>query len=282
MKKIALVTDSTCDLPGEIIDKYNIKIMPLKVIYSDGEYKDKVDIQPEDIYERFSEEVPKTSLPSLGDCIDLFETLKAEGYTHLIVTTISSGLSGTINMMKNAKNTVEGLEIEIIDSKSLSMGLGFPVLEGAKELEKTNDYMKTIQKIKDVISKTDTFYVVETLEYLKKGGRIGRVEGTIGQLLKIKPIISINKEGVYYTYKKIRGRNRSIKAIYDIVKERANKSKINVAIAHGDAYDEAMGLLDNIKKLKNVEETTFTQISPVLVVHTGPGLIGVIISERIK
>lgn len=281
MKKIALVTDSTCDLPGKIINKYDIKIMPLKVIYSDGEYKDKIDIEPEDIYQRFSEEIPKTSLPLLGDCIALFESLKSEGYTHLIVTTISSGLSGTINMMKNAKNTVEGLEIEIIDSKSLSMGLGYPVLEGAKELEKTNDYTKTIQKIKDVISKTDTFYVVETLEYLKKGGRIGRVEGTIGELLKIKPIISINEDGVYYTYKKVRGRNRSIKVIYDIVKERASKSKINVAVAHGNAYDEAMGLLDNIKKIKNVVETTFTQISPVLVVHTGPGLIGVIISERI-
>ncbi|MGO1818677.1 MAG: DegV family protein, partial [Senegalia sp. (in: firmicutes)] len=197
MKKIALITDSTCDLPKEIIDEYNIKIMPLKVIYSDGEYKDKVDIQPEDIYKRFSEEVPKTSLPSLGDCIDLFEKLKSEGYTHLIVTTISSGLSGTINMMKNAKNTVEDLEIEIIDSKSLSMGLGYPVLEGAKELKRTNDYVKTIERIKEVITKTDTFYVVETLEYLKKGGRIGRVEGTIGELLKIKPIISINKEGIY-------------------------------------------------------------------------------------
>ncbi|MGO1369460.1 MAG: DegV family protein [Senegalia sp. (in: firmicutes)] len=279
MKKIALITDSTCDLPKEIIDEYNIKIMPLKVIYSDGEYKDKVDIQPEDIYKRFSEEVPKTSLPSLGDCIDLFEKLKSEGYTHLIVTTISSGLSGTINMMKNAKNTVEDLEIEIIDSKSLSMGLGYPVLEGAKELKRTNDYVKTIERIKEVITKTDTFYVVETLEYLKKGGRIGRVEGTIGELLKIKPIISINKEGIYYTYKKIRGRNRSIKAIYDIVKERASKGKINVAVAHGNALDEGRALLDDIKKVKNVVETTFTQISPVLVVHTGPGLIGVIISE---
>ncbi|WP_130807582.1 DegV family protein [Senegalia massiliensis] len=281
MNKIALVTDSTCDLPKDLIDKYSIKIMPLKVIYSDGEYKDKVDITPEDIYERFDEEIPKTSLPSLGDCIELFEALKNENYTHIIVTTISGGLSGTINMMKNAKDIVEGLQIEIIDSKSLSMGLGYPVLEGAKELERTNDYYKTIQKIRNVISKTETFYVVETLEYLKKGGRIGRVEGTIGELLKIKPIISINKEGTYYTYKKVRGRNRSIKSLYNIVKEKSQNNKINVAVAHGNAYDEGMKLLDNIKQLKNVVSTTFTQISPVLVVHTGPGLIGIIISERV-
>ncbi|NBI05290.1 DegV family protein [Senegalia massiliensis] len=281
MNKIALVTDSTCDLPKNIIDKYSIKIMPLKVIYSDGEYKDKIDITPEDIYERFDEEIPKTSLPSLGDCIELFEELKNENYTHIIVTTISGGLSGTINMMKNAKDIVEGLEIEIIDSKSLSMGLGYPVLEGAKELEITNDYYKTIQKIRDVIAKTDTFYVVETLEYLKKGGRIGRVEGTIGELLKIKPIISINKEGSYYTYKKVRGRNRSIRSLYNIIKEKSQNNKINVAVAHGNAYDEGMKLLDNIKQLKNVVSTTFTQISPVLVVHTGPGLIGIIISERL-
>ncbi|MBS4539514.1 DegV family protein [Clostridium sp. D2Q-11] len=281
MSKIALVTDSTCDLPQEIIKRYDIKILPLKVIYSNAEYKDRVDITPEEIYSRFDEEIPKTSLPSLGECIDLFNKLESEGYTHLIVTTISSGLSGTINMIRNAKSAIENLVIEIIDSKSLSMGLGYPVLEGAKELEKTKDYHKTIKKIKEVISRTDTYYVVKTLEYLKKGGRIGRVEGTIGDLLRIKPIISINEEGVYYTYKKIRGRKRSLKALYNLVKERAEKCMINVAVAHGDAYDEGIDLLDKIKKIKNVKEVTLTQISPVLVVHTGPGLVGVIVSDRI-
>lgn len=281
MSKIALVTDSTCDLPEDVIKKYDIKVLPLKVIYSNNEYKDRVDITPEEIYSRFEEEIPKTSLPSLGECINLFKDLEKEEYTHIIIITISSGLSGTINMIKNAKERFEHLTIEIIDSKSLSMGLGYPVLEGAKELEITMDYHKTIKKIKEVISRTDTFYVVKTLEYLKKGGRIGRVEGTVGDLLRIKPIISINKEGVYYTYKKVRGRKRSLKSLYNIVKERAEKKSINVAVAHGDAYDEGQELLIKIKNMKNVNEVTFTQISPVLVVHTGPGLIGAIISDNV-
>lgn len=281
MSKIALVTDSTCDLPQEIIKKYDIKILPLKVIYSDGEYKDRVDITPEDIYSRFEEEIPKTSLPSPGECIDLFNSLKREGYTHVIVTTISSGLSGTRNMLRNVKDTIDDLIIEIIDSKSLSMGLGYPVLEGAKEIENTGDFHKTIKRIKEIINRTDVYYVVETLEYLKKGGRIGRVEGTIGELLKIKPIISINEEGIYYTYKKVRGRKRSLKSLYNIVKERAKNGSINVAIAHGNAEDEGQELLSKIKKIKNINSVTFTQISPVLVVHTGPGLMGVIISDNI-
>jgi DegV family protein with EDD domain len=279
--KIAIVSDSTCDLTDEIIKRYDIKILPLKVIYSDGEYKDKIDITPEEIYARFHEEIPTTSLPSPEDAINLFNKLQEQGYTHIIVITISSGISGTMNMVRNVANGFESLTIEIIDSKSLTMGSGFPVLAGAKELEKTQEFGKTVQKIKEVISKTDVYYVVKTLDYLKKGGRIGKVEGTIGELLNIKPIISINEEGVYYTYRKVRGRNKSIEELYEIVKERAKDKKVSVAIAHGNAYEESQGLLQRIKELPNVEETVFTQISPVLVVHTGPGLIGIVISENI-
>ncbi len=281
MTKIAIVADSTCDLTEEIIEKYRIKILPLKVIYSDGEYKDRIDITPEEIYERFHEEIPTTSLPSPEDAIKLFNGLQEEGYTHIIVVTISSAISGTMNMIRNVANSFENMTFELIDSKSLTMGSGFPVLEGAKELEKTQDFEKTVEKIKEVIKKTDVYYVVKTLDYLKKGGRIGKVEGTIGELLNIKPIISINEDGVYYTYRKIRGRNKSIEELYEIIKERAMDKKVNVAIAHGNAYEESQALLSKVKELPNVKETVFTQISPVLVVHTGPGLIGVVISEDI-
>jgi DegV family protein with EDD domain len=279
MAKIAIVSDSTSDLTIETINRYNIRILPLRVIYTDREYKDRVDITPEEIYSRFKEEIPSTSLPSPQDTVDLFNQLKQEGYTHVIVVTISSGISGTMNMIRNIADSYEGLIFEIIDSKSLTMGAGFAIIEGAKELEKASDFEKTVERIKAVLKKTEVYYVVQTLEYLKKGGRIGKVEGTIGELLNIKPIISINEDGVYYSYKKVRGRNRSIEELLDIIKEKAKEKLVNVAIAHGDAFLESQDLLKKVKELGNINETVFTQISPVLVVHTGPGLIGIVISE---
>jgi DegV family protein with EDD domain len=279
MVKIAIVSDSTSDLPLESINKYNIRVLPLRVIYTDGEYRDRVDITPEEIYSRFEEEVPTTSLPSPQDTVDLLNQLKQEGYTHVIVVTISSGISGTMNMLKSITDSYEGLIFEVIDSKLLSMGAGFAIIEGAKELEKANDFEKTVNRIKSVLNKTKIYYVVKTLEYLKKGGRIGKVEGTIGELLNIKPIISMNEDGVYYSYKKIRGRNRSIEELLDIIKESAMDKLVNIAVAHGDAFEEAQELFKKVRTIKNIKDTVFTQISPVLVVHTGPGLIGVIISE---
>ncbi len=283
MNKIAIVSDSTSDLIDELVKKYDIKILPLKVVYSEvEEYRDRVEITPEDIYERFHKDIPTTSLPSPEDTTNLFKKLEREGYTHVIVTTISTGLSGTMNMIRNIAEDFENMIFEIIDSKALTMGLGFPVLEGAKELKKSNDFEKTVHKIKETIKNTEVYFVVKTLEYLKKGGRIGKVEGTIGEFLNIKPIISINEHGIYYTLKKIRGRDKSIQEIYNLVKEKASKKMINIAVAHGNAYEEAHELLEKIKKFKNVKDTVFTQISPVMVVHTGPGLIGVVISEHVE
>lgn len=279
MDKIAIVSDSTSDLSWDTIKRHNIKVLPLRIIYKDREYRDRVDITPEEIYLRFKEEIPTTSLPSPQDTMDLFNELKEEGYTHVIVVTISSGISGTMNMIRNISDSFEGLSFDIIDSKSLSMGTGYAIIEGAKELERTCDFRKTAERIKAVLNNTKVYYVVKTLEYLRKGGRIGKVEGTIGELLNIKPIISINEDGVYFSYKKVRGRSRSIEELFEIVKEEAKEKLLNIAVAHGDAFEEAQDLLKKLKGLKNVKETVFTQISPVLVVHTGPGLIGVVVSE---
>lgn len=281
MMKIAIVTDSTSDLLEEVVKEYDIKILPLKVVYSEvEEYRDRVEITPEDIYKRFDKDIPTTSLPSPEDTMNLFKKLEEDGYTHVIVTTISAGLSGTMNMIRNVSEDFKNMVFEIIDSKALTMGLGFPVLEGAKELKKSNDFNKTVQKIKDTIKNTEVYFVVKTLEYLKKGGRIGKVEGTVGELLNIKPIISIDENGVYYTFKKVRGRKKSIQDIYNLVKEKASDKIVNIAVAHGNAHEEAYELLEKVKELKNVNDTIFTQISPVMVVHTGPGLIGVVISEH--
>lgn len=282
MNRIAIVTDSACDLPRNIIDSMGIHVIPLRIIYKDREYRDRVEISPEEIYERFSEEIPKSSLPSPEDALATFNGLIEKGYTHIIGIFISSGLSGTYNMVRSATEELKQVVIELVDSKNLSLGTGFAVLETAKELARSGDFEKTLAKARDAVTRTRTFYVIKTLEYLRKGGRIGLVEGTIGDLLNIKPIISVNPEGIYYTHRKVRGRSKSVQELLVIGQEMMRGKLYDIGILHGNAPEEAKEVFGQFRAMANVRDMFLEQISPVLAVHTGPGLVGVVLSEVVE
>ncbi len=277
-EKIAVLTDSTCDIPAEIMEERNIEFLPLKVIYQDGEYLDRIDIQPSEIYDYFAQEIPSTSMPGPEDFKKFFNKLKNEGYTHIISIHISSGLSATYNIGKMAAKEIEGVEIEVIDSKGLSMALGRLVLY-ADDLIKEQElgFKQIVKKVKDKVQDIDVFFVVKTLKYLKEGGRIGKISGTIGELLSIKPIISIDDEGVYYNYDKARGRKKSLKKLQQIVKDKISSGLFTVDVMHANAREEAEKLFANLKDLPNIKDSYFGEISPVMAVHAGPGLIGVAI-----
>lgn len=279
MNKIAIVTDSACDLPKNIIDSMGIHVIPLRIIYKDREYRDRFEISPEEIYARFSEEIPKSSLPSPEDALVKFNELIEKGYTHIIGIFISSGLSGTFNMVRSVTEDMKQAVIELVDSKNLSLGTGFAVLETAKELARSGDFDKTLAKARDAVTRTRTFYVIKTLEYLRKGGRIGLVEGTIGDLLNIKPIISVNPEGIYYTHRKVRGRTKSVQELLTIGNEMMRSGLYDIGILHGNAPEEAKEVFDQFRAMSNVRDMLLEQISPVLAVHTGPGLVGLVLSE---
>ncbi len=282
MNKIAIVTDSSSDLPEEVIQSMGIHVIPLRIIYKDQEYRDRVEISPEEIYERFAQEIPKSSLPSPEDALKTFNALIDQGYTHIVGIFISSGLSGTFNMIRSVTEDLKQVVIELVDSKNLSLGAGFPVIEAAKELARTGDFEKVVAKARDAVTRTRTFYVIKTLEYLRKGGRIGHVEGTIGDLLNIKPIISVDPAGVYYTFRKIRGRNKSIQELVAIGQEMMQGKLYDIGILHGNALAEAKEIFEQFRVLGNVREMVLEQISPVLAVHTGPGLVGLVISEVVE
>ncbi|QXM05577.1 DegV family protein [Crassaminicella indica] len=279
MEKIAIVTDSSCDLPDEVVKNYDIKIIPLRIIYSKREYRDRIEICADEVYEKLENEIPKTSLPSPEDVNDLFKKLQEQGYTHVLGIFLSSALSGTYNMIKKLAEAFKGLKFKLVDSKTLSMGLGFLVLKAAEEIKKSNDFLKAYEMTEKAIKNSSLFFVLKTLDYLRKGGRIGLVEGTIGELLGIKPIISVDEEGKYYPYAKVRGRKKSIEELYKIIKEKLKDKKCKIAVMHGYAEKEAQKLIEKIKEIENVEDAFFGQISPVLGVHTGPGLIGVGVFE---
>ncbi|SFL50794.1 DegV family protein [Halanaerobium salsuginis] len=280
-EKIAVVTDSTSDLNKDDLSKSGINSIALKVIYSDQQYHDRVDITPSEVYRSFDREIPTTSMPSPQEIEDLYLDLKAQGYTHIISLHISSGLSATVNNCRMVARQIKGIEVEVIDSKMLSMGLGRLALY-AQELVKTGKYKfkDIIEKVEAKKDKINVFFVVETLKYLKKGGRIGKVSGTIAELLNIKPIIAIDEVGEYFTFSKVRGRKRSLKKLYQVIKEQLQEGKeYCLDVMNAAAEEEAITLKNKFEQLAVFKEILLGEISPVMVVHTGPGLIGVVLTE---
>jgi len=280
--KIAIVTDSTSDLDPEMIREFGIEVLPLHIVYQDREYLDRVNISPAEVYDNMGIEVPKTSLPSPAEISNLFSRLRDAQITHVLAIHISSGLSGTYETVCLIAQEYKEMGIEVLDSKSLSMGLGFPVLEAARQLRRLTDFQSVIKVAKSVSQQTKLYFVLSTLEYLKRGGRIGYVSGTLGELLNIKPIITVNSEGKYVTFAKVRGRDQSLKKLFDLLTESTQGEYYNVAIVHGGAEQEARKLWEKARQLPNINELLFNQISPVMGVHTGPGLVGVIISPVIE
>lgn len=276
-QKIALLVDSCTDVPKDFISKYNMYVVPLKVIYKDKEYTDGVDITAEDIYAKLSTEIPTTSLPGANEITDTLDQIKADGYEKVLAITISSGLSGTFNLISLIAREYEGLDIFVVDTKNIGIGSGFTAIQAAKYLEQDMIWEELTHAISKNVVNSKVFFCVSTLEYLAKGGRIGLVSSIAGNLLNLKPIISCNENGVYYTVAKVRGRNQSLQKAIDLAAEFASTNKrYNIALVHGNAQAEA----DNLKKLlmtklPHCNICVEGQISPALGVHTGPGLIGI-------
>ncbi|MBK5241501.1 DegV family protein [Clostridium sp.] len=283
MSKIALITDSTSDVDSEMIQKYDLKVLPLRIIYKDKEYIDRVTITPKEVYDNFIHEIPSTSLPSMNDMEELYLKLEEEGYTHAIAILISANLSGTYNTFRLVSENHPSIETCVFDSKSLTIGEAAIVEECGEMIKCGKTFEEIVKVLPEVRSRITVYYAVDTLKYLIKGGRIGKVAGTIGELLNLKPIISINSDGVYYTYAKAKGKKKATSKLVDIAREALKESPCKIWVMHGGAYEEVKPFSDTISGLQNITRLSFGEISPVAGVHTGPGLLGiVIVKEALK
>lgn len=276
-EKIAILVDSGSDVPREYREKYNMYVAPLTIIYKDAEYRDGIDIDPQTVYERFSEEIPSTSLPSPATVTSLFKQIKADGYEKVIVVVISSGLSGTFNMLSSFGPQPEGLEAYYVDTKNIGIGSGFAAIRAGELIERGLSFADVCRQVEDAVKNTKLFFCVSTLEYLLKGGRIGLVAGMVGMLLDVKPVISCNEDGIYYTVGKARGRERSLKMALEKAVEFARGAKeFNITVVQGAAEAEGAALMAALKeRLPDFRYAIEEQLTPALVVHTGPGLIGI-------
>lgn len=280
MEKIALITDSASDISLELLEKNNIKMLPFKILYSDKEYEDRIDITPQMMYERLKREIPKTALPSVEKITNVFKEIIREGYSHAIFITISAAFSGTYNAIRLVSEDFPEIETLVFDSKTLTMAQGAMALETAELIKKG----KTFDEIKEILptfrEKIDLFFTIDTLEYLQKGGRIGKVAGTIGELLNLKPIITVADDGTYRTAAKVRGSKQAVSKLTEIFKSYLEKGKYKAWILDGNGTDKVESLYESIKSLPNVVECTIAgTIGPALGVNTGPGLVGLAIEK---
>ncbi len=274
MQKIALITDSACDLDLETLHKENIKLLPLRIIYSTGDYADRLDLSPSDVYTNLDKEVPKTSLPSIESMEDTLKELENEGYTHVIAICISSGLSGSYNALRLLLEDHPNLTSYAFDTKILAYPQGEIVLEVSELIKAGKSFEEIIAALPEIRSRVNGYFTIGTLDYLIKGGRIGRVSGAIGNILSLKPIITTDDDGIYYNIAKVRGRKQSISKLTDILNDYLAKGPCSVAVLEGGCIEEAEKYMDSIKDLPNITNIKIAQISPALGVHGGPGLLG--------
>lgn len=281
LNKIALITDTTSDLSKETIEKYNINVLPFRIIYSDREYLDNVDITPQEVYDNMKKEVPTSSLPSMKDMEELFLKLEEEGYTHVIAITLSTGLSGIFNAVKLTSENHPSIITHVCDSQSIALGEGLIVTECGKLIQEGKSFEEIVEAIPSIKKRIHLYFVVGTLEYLKKGGRIGKVAGTIAELLNIKPIISFDDDGKYCTCEKVRGRKQSLNKLIELTNNILDKKKCKVYLLHGDALEESKKVMESISLHPNAISVEFGGcISPVSGVHSGPGLVGMVCIEE--
>jgi DegV family protein with EDD domain len=272
-----IVTDSAVDMPQEEIKELGVKVAPLYINFPDGGVSAE-DITPDQFYQRLKAmepDIPTTSQPSAGQFADFYRKLAPED-DDIISIHISSGLSGTLESARLGASQVPEANVTLVDTLTLSGGQRFQVLAAAQGIRQGLSKEAILQRMDRVREATEVIYTLETLTYLARGGRIGRVQALAGSLLKIKPVIKVDKaDGKYSTVDKQRTVQKSLDSITNFLVSRyGSGSPVWVCVLHGQFLDEARLLAGMLEQKLDVAKMEILRISPVLGVHTGPGIVG--------
>ncbi len=276
MSKVAIVTDSTAYLPSELIEQYEITVMPQVLIWGEETLLDGVDIQPDEFYSRLktADVTPTTSQVSVQDFKKVFEKLAAEGKDILAVL-ISDKLSGTIASATQALEFVPDARVEIVNSHSVAMALGFQVLEAAKAAAQGASLEECKAAAESARERTGVIFAVDTLEFLHRGGRIGGASRFLGTALQLKPILEVTG-GRVEPIERVRTKRKAHARVVELIAERTQgRGPVKLSTLHAAAEEDARALLKAAEeRLGNVEETIFSEVSPVVGTHAGPGTVG--------
>ena len=279
---IKVVTDSVCDLPPDLAGSYGISIVPAKVLFGTEQFSDGVDITTDEFFQRLTSSpvLPTTSQPSVGDFVQAFDSagVDADG---IVCVTVSSGVSGTYNSAVQAKEqTTAACPIEIIDSLQASMAQGLVALAAGREAHSGADMSKVVDAANDALARSQLLGLLDTLEYLQKGGRIGRARAMVGTLLKVKPIITV-QEGVVHEFGKERTRARGLARMQEFAQQQAPLEEASVMYTTSNAGLEGLiGALDDA--LPEGKSPIIARMGPALGTYVGPNAVGlaVLTSQR--
>ncbi|ADU30202.1 DegV family protein [Evansella cellulosilytica] len=272
-KKVKIVTDSTVDLPKEELEKLNATIVPLSVTINGKSYVDGVDISSKEFVQLLvkSEEIPQSSQPSVGSFLEVYDELGSDG-SQIISIHMTSGMSGTYTSAKTAAD-MSSSDVTVVDSKYISSALSFQVKEACALAESGATATEILERIEKVKNNTSLYIMVDTLEYLVKGGRIGRGKALVGSLLKIKPVASL-QDGVYTPISKVRTYVQLIKFLKNkFEEETAGKIVKGIGIAQVEAKELAQQLKAALKEKTDFNDITIVDTTPIISTHTGPGAV---------
>jgi DegV family protein with EDD domain len=270
---VRVVTDSACDLPDDLIERYGIEVVPLTIRFGHEELVDRKELSTDEFWRRLAESdvLPETSAPSAGAFEDAFRRLVEDGATGIICINLSSKLSATMQSAQVAAQAVQAdCPVVVVDSLLVSMGLGSLCLTAAEQATDGDSLEAIVANVTDRRNRSKLYGTLDTLEFLKKGGRVGNARALLGSMLAIKPVVEV-RDGVVEEAGKVRTRSKALRLLVDRVKEGPFE---NLAVLHGNAPD-LDELLDLLEPLAPRDEIVVGQIGPVIGTHAGPRVIGV-------
>jgi DegV family protein with EDD domain len=278
MSKIALVTDSTCSIPKDLVEKYEIMVAPQILIWGKEAFEDGVDIMPSEFYTRLAKAsvMPSTSQVTVSKFLEIYQRLLDEDYQILSIL-VSSKLSGTVNSAVQAKAMLAAdAPIEIIDSNSIAMAMGFHLLSVARAIKQGANLAECVELAQKATQHTGIFFAVNTLEFLHRGGRIGGAKRFLGTALNIKPILEL-RDGRVEAAEQVRTRRKSLSRIVELaVKQISGRTPVRLASLHANAPEDAQIVLNEAIEKLNPIETYFSEVSPVIGANAGPGVVGLV------
>jgi len=275
-QKVAIVTDGACSLTPAQGEQMGIHVAPVYLTFGDKTYRAGVDLDEAEFYRLLaaSKKLPTTAQPTAGDFLNFYQRL-AEEVDEIVTIVISHHMSATIQSSEMAKEQFHSVPVHIIDSESVSLGLGMITLAAARAAQEGQDAQAVIQLVQDLKQKIKVMFTVETLEYLYKGGRIGGATAFLGSALNIKPILYI-KDGRIEPLEKQRTRKHSISRLLELMEESVGNQPVHLAILHGNVPEEAYQMEQSIRSRFNCAELITSDMGPVIGVHAGPGTLGLV------
>ena len=276
MSKIALVTDSTGYIPKDLVDKYNITVAPQVLIWGKEMFEDGVDIMPNEFYTRLQKAtiMPSTSQVTVAKFHEIFQRLLDQD-CQILAILIAAKLSGTINSAVQAKEMQPaGAPIEIVDSNTTAMAMGYQVLVTARAIKQGATLAECVKLAEEATKHTGVLFAVDTLEFLHRGGRIGGGSRFLGTALNIKPILEV-RNGAVEAVERVRTRSKSLSRIIELVVEQIGaRTPVRLAALHANSSEDAHFVLEEASQKLSPIETVFSEVSPVVGTHAGPGTVG--------